>query len=239
MHSKILVYLKKRYVPRTNSRLQASEIRLLRNGPVDAHPNRSPSTGSSPVQATQFSHAQAPHSGLCDGLPLLLAEAPSYGLHRTANKDTIPRLPPTPCSFRTVQSVRENRPVGALQRKRVEHEDEERVVSLKRLLMPSRAPVGSDRKLRRTRAAERTRFSDYGVNNAVEADPSQGRLGVFWHTQGSGKSFSMAFFARKVLRKQPGNWSFVVITDRQDLDDQIYKTFANTHRHRRRCPGRE
>ncbi|MBE9565741.1 MAG: type I restriction endonuclease subunit R, partial [Proteobacteria bacterium] len=55
---------------------------------------------------------------------------------------------------------------------------------------------------------------------------SQGRLGVFWHTQGSGKSFSMVFFSQKILRKLPGNWTFVVITDRTDLDDQIYKNFA-------------
>jgi len=50
-------------------------------------------------------------------------------------------------------------------------------------------------------------------------------LGVFWHTQGSGKSFSMLFFAQKAFRKLPGNWTFVVVTDRTDLDDQIYKTF--------------
>ncbi len=69
-----------------------------------------------------------------------------------------------------------------------------------------------------------------GVNNAVQAlqdlRDKQGRLGVFWHTQGSGKSYSMVFFSQKVLRKVPGNWTFLVVTDRQELDDQIYKTFA-------------
>jgi type I restriction enzyme, R subunit len=69
-----------------------------------------------------------------------------------------------------------------------------------------------------------------GVNNAYEAvqeiQDNQGKLGVFWHTQGSGKSYSMIFFAQKVLRQLPGNWTFVVITDRKDLDDQIYKNFA-------------
>jgi len=54
-----------------------------------------------------------------------------------------------------------------------------------------------------------------------------GKLGVFWHTQGSGKSYSMILFAQKVLRKQVGNWTFVVVTDRTDLDDQIYKNFAS------------
>jgi len=70
-----------------------------------------------------------------------------------------------------------------------------------------------------------------GVGNAMEAlreiKNRKGRLGVFWHTQGSGKSISMIFFSQKVLRKVPGNWTFVVVTDRQELDDQIYKTFAN------------
>ena len=69
-----------------------------------------------------------------------------------------------------------------------------------------------------------------GVKNAidalVEAKDSGGRLGVFWHTQGSGKSYSMIFFSQKVLRKMPGNWTFVIVTDRKELDDQIYKNFA-------------
>src|SRR5713101_2235600 len=68
-----------------------------------------------------------------------------------------------------------------------------------------------------------------GVNNALEAVHSigenSGKLGVFWHTQGSGKSYSMVFFSQKVLRKIPGNWTFLIVTDRQELDDQIYKTF--------------
>ena len=71
-----------------------------------------------------------------------------------------------------------------------------------------------------------------GVNNAISAlqqiDENQGKLGVFWHTQGSGKSFSMVFFAQKVLRKIPGNFTFLIVTDRDDLDKQIYKNFADT-----------
>ena len=70
-----------------------------------------------------------------------------------------------------------------------------------------------------------------GVNNALEAladiRQREGKLGVFWHTQGSGKSVAMIFFAQKVLRKMPGNWTFVVVTDRQELDRQIYKNFAS------------
>jgi len=71
-----------------------------------------------------------------------------------------------------------------------------------------------------------------GVTNAIEAlraiRQNQGRLGVFWHTQGSGKSLSMVFFSQKALRKLPGNWTFLLVTDRQELDDQIYQTFAAT-----------
>jgi len=70
-----------------------------------------------------------------------------------------------------------------------------------------------------------------GVNNTVEAlksiEQSEGKLGVFWHTQGSGKSFSMIFFSQKVLRKLPGNWTFVIVTDRQELDAQIYDNFTD------------
>jgi type I restriction enzyme R subunit len=69
-----------------------------------------------------------------------------------------------------------------------------------------------------------------GVNNAIESfrriKENQGRLGVFWHTQGSGKSFSMIFFSQKVLRKFEGNYTFLIVTDRKELDEQIYRNFA-------------
>jgi type I restriction enzyme R subunit len=72
-----------------------------------------------------------------------------------------------------------------------------------------------------------------GVNKAIASmlearERGHGRAGVFWQTQGSGKSFSMVFFAQKVLRKLAGNWTFVVVTDRVELDDQIAKTFKTT-----------
>lgn len=60
----------------------------------------------------------------------------------------------------------------------------------------------------------------------VRAHPDLGRLGVFWHTQGSGKSYSMVFFVEKVRRVVPGNFTFVIMTDRDDLDDQIFRTFV-------------
>jgi type I restriction enzyme, R subunit len=71
-----------------------------------------------------------------------------------------------------------------------------------------------------------------GVNNAIAAveriQQNRGKIGVFWHTQGSGKSYSMVFFSQKVLRKIPGNWTFVIVTDRDDLDGQLYRNFAHT-----------
>lgn len=69
-----------------------------------------------------------------------------------------------------------------------------------------------------------------GVNRAIEAVKTRGdrlgKLGVFWHTQGAGKSYSIVFFTRKVHRKLGGNFTFVILTDRDDLDTQLYKTFA-------------
>ena len=75
-----------------------------------------------------------------------------------------------------------------------------------------------------------------GVNAAIEEvirskerpEGEAGRLGVFWHTQGSGKSLSMVFFCQKIQRTVDGNWTFVIVTDRQELDQQLYKTFLAT-----------
>lgn len=71
-----------------------------------------------------------------------------------------------------------------------------------------------------------------GVNNAFaqfqRRHELKGKLGVFWHTQGSGKSFSMVFYTRKIFRKLTGNFTFVVVTDRDDLDGQIYRNFLHT-----------
>ena len=69
-----------------------------------------------------------------------------------------------------------------------------------------------------------------GVNRAIAAandrKARQGKLGVFWHTQGSGKSYSIVFFTRKIHRTVGGNYTFLICTDRDDLDGQIYRTFA-------------
>lgn len=70
-----------------------------------------------------------------------------------------------------------------------------------------------------------------GVNRAIESfksskENNDTKLGVFWHTQGSGKSYSIVFFSKKILRKIKGNHSFLVVTDRSELDEQIYNTFV-------------
>jgi len=55
------------------------------------------------------------------------------------------------------------------------------------------------------------------------------KLGVFWHTQGSGKSFSMVFMCQKIHRKFTGSFTFLVVTDRNELDTQIYGTFSGVN----------
>ena len=71
-----------------------------------------------------------------------------------------------------------------------------------------------------------------GVNNLMKSverrEELNGKLGVFWHTQGSGKSYSMVMFVRKVRRKLHGNFTFLIVTDRDDLDTQIHKTFVRS-----------
>ena len=127
--------------------------------------------------------------------------------------------------------------------KRIEREDEPRRVSLEVMLRGTCEPTRlldlvenftlfSEHKAGLVKViAQNHQF--LGVNNAIASmlqarSLGHGRGGVFWQTQGSGKSFSMVFFAQKVLRKLPGNWTFVVVTDRVELDEQIAKTFKAT-----------
>ncbi len=127
--------------------------------------------------------------------------------------------------------------------KRIEREDEPRRVSLEMMLRGT-----CDRTRLLDLVENFTLFSEHkaglvkiigqnhqflGVNNTIASmlaarKLGHGRGGVFWQTQGSGKSFSMVFFAQKVLRKMTGNWTFVIVTDRVELDDQIAKTFKAT-----------
>ncbi|MFB6349593.1 type I restriction endonuclease subunit R [Moraxella sp. ZJ142] len=72
----------------------------------------------------------------------------------------------------------------------------------------------------------------YGVNQAVQCTLTaqhrkDGKIGVVWHTQGSGKSLSMLFYAAKVLAQpELANPTIVVVTDRNDLDGQLFATFS-------------
>lgn len=75
------------------------------------------------------------------------------------------------------------------------------------------------------------------MNRAVERykylcgsprEENRGKLGVFWHTQGCEKGFSMVFLARLLKNRFPGDFTFLIITDREDLDDQIYRNFLHS-----------
>jgi len=67
----------------------------------------------------------------------------------------------------------------------------------------------------------------YETGQRTGGDPGDRRIGVVWHTQGSGKSLTMAFFAGRVIREPAmANPTLVILTDRNDLDDQLFGTFS-------------
>ena len=194
--------------------------------------------------------------GFVNGLPLLVIELKKPGVpakaafdqNLTSYKSSIPKL--FWYSAWLVASNGLDSKLGSItadwerwvEWKRIESEDEQRRVSLEVLIR------GTCNKQRFLDLIENfTLFSEFkgsvvkvlgqnhqylGVNNAITSmlkarEMGHGRGGVFWQTQGSGKSFSMVFFAQKVFRKLRGNWTFVIITDRTELDDQIAKTFKS------------
>ena len=202
-------------------------------------------------------HKRRPDAiGFINGLPLVLMEFKridenlytAYDNNLRDYKDTIPHL--FWYNALIILSNGSESRVGSLtarwehftEWKRVESEDEEGAVSLETILKG----ICDHRRLLDI-IENFTLFMDtqgglmkltaknhqyLGVNSAVEAlgtkELNQGKLGVFWHTQGSGKSISMIFFAQKVLRKIPGSWQFVVVTDRKELDNQIYNNFTDS-----------
>src|ERR1019366_403703 len=192
--------------------------------------------------------------GFVNGLPLLVIELKKPGVparaafdeNLTHYKEQIPSL--FWFNGLLIASNGTDSRVGSLSAnwerffewKRIEREDEPRRVALEVMIR------GTCDKVRLLDLVENfTVFSEekaglvkilgqnhqfLGVNNTIASMHAarkigHGRGGVFWQTQGSGKSISMVFFAQKVLRKVPGNWTFVVVTDRVELDDQIAKTF--------------
>lgn len=199
-------------------------------------------------------HKRRPDTiGFVNGLPLLLAEwkgpacplADAYDDNLRDYRDTIPHLFPT--NGFVILSNGLEAVMGAAHApfevfapwKRLE-EDGPDDPSLETLLRATCEParfldlIESFILFDEARSGLRKIVGKYhqvlGVNRAIEAvrhiESNRGRLGVFWHTQGSGKSLSMVMFAEKVLRRLGGNYTFVVVTDRAELDDQIAGQFA-------------
>ena len=200
-------------------------------------------------------HRRRPDTiGFVNGLPLLLAEwkgpacplADAYDNNLRDYRDTIPQL--FPANGFVILSNGLGAVMGAAHApyevfapwKRLE-EDGPDDPSLETLLRATCAParfldlIESFVLFDEARGGLRKIVGKYhqvlGVNRAIEAvrhiESNQGRLGVFWHTQGSGKSLSMVMFAEKVLRRLGGNYTFVIVTDRTELDDQIAGQFAS------------
>lgn len=200
-------------------------------------------------------HRRRPDTiGFVNGLPLLLAEwkspacplADAYDQNLRDYRDTIPQL--FPSNGFVILSNGLEAVMGAAhapyevfaQWKRLE-EDGPDDPSLETLLRATCDParfldlVENFVLFDEARGGLRKIVSKYhqvlGVNRAIDAvrhiESNRGRLGVFWHTQGSGKSLSMVMFAEKVLRRLGGNYTFVVVTDRSELDDQIAEQFAS------------
>jgi type I restriction enzyme, R subunit len=194
--------------------------------------------------------------GFVNGIPLLMMElkAPDVAVRRAFDHNLrhyLTNIPQafTPNGITILTNGGETRLGSAFAPwehffdwKKVASEDEKGVASLEQVLRGTCTPERLLDLIENYTVFEETRHGlikkvaknhQYlGVENAVQAvtelQPGEHKLGVFWHTQGSGKSLSMVYFAGKVLRKLPGGWTFVVVTDRQELDRQIYKTFAAT-----------
>lgn len=193
--------------------------------------------------------------GFVNGIPLIVIELKAHdvdirdGFDKNINdyRDTIPHLF-WYNAFIIVSNGLQSR-IGSTTAswenyydwKRIESEDEQGDTALDRMIQGTCAP---QRLL--DIIANFTLFTDHpdgvkkvvaqnhqyiGVNHVIRKmieQPQEQRLGVFWHTQGSGKSIAMIFFSQKVLWTIPGNWTFLIVTDREELDDQIYKTFVRT-----------
>ncbi len=76
------------------------------------------------------------------------------------------------------------------------------------------------------KAIEHFKETRQQANDGIISREEAQKLGVFWHTQGSGKSYSMVFLCQKILRVLGGAYTFLLVTDRNELDKQIYGTFA-------------
>jgi type I restriction enzyme R subunit len=191
--------------------------------------------------------------GFVNGIPLVFFELKAhhtdlrqgYDNNLCDYKDTIPEI--LHCNAFIILSNGTDSRVGTLtspfkffmEWKRIE-EDDEGVVSLDTVLRGTCAPPrlldlfenfllfdgeGSDiTKI----MAKNHQF--IGVNKVIEQSATietlKGKLGVFWHTQGSGKSYSMVFLCQKMLRKFGGSYTFLLVADRSELEGQLFDTFS-------------
>jgi len=191
--------------------------------------------------------------GFVNGIPLVFFELKAHHIdlrHAFDNnlsdyKDTIPEV--LNCNAFVVLSNGTDSRVGTLtspykffmEWKRIE-EDDEGVVSLDTLLRGTCAPhrlldLVENFLLFDGEGTEVTKIMAknhqfIGVNKVVDQsaniDVLKGKLGVFWHTQGSGKSYSMVFLCQKILRKFGGSYTFLLVVDRTELEGQLYDTFS-------------
>lgn len=191
--------------------------------------------------------------GFVNGIPLVFFElkahhtdlASAYNDNLRDYKDTIPAI--FHCNAFIILSNGTDAKVGTLTSpykffldwKRIE-EDEEGVVSLDTMLR------GTCDRARLLDLFENFLLFDgeggdvvkimaknhqfIGVNKAVvqarNIEDLRGKLGVFWHTQGSGKSYSMVFLCQKIHRKFGGSYTFLIVVDRTELENQLYDTFT-------------
>lgn len=191
--------------------------------------------------------------GFVNGIPLVFFELKAHHTdlrhafddNLSDYKDTIPEI--LHCNAFIILSNGTDSRVGTLTSpykffmdwKRIE-EDDEGVVSLDTLLRGTCAPqrlmdLFENFLLFDGEGAEITKIMAknhqfIGVNKVVDQSANievlKGKLGVFWHTQGSGKSYSMVFLCQKILRKLGGSYTFLLVVDRTELENQLYDTFS-------------
>ncbi|WP_404358832.1 type I restriction endonuclease subunit R [Methylotuvimicrobium sp. KM1] len=192
--------------------------------------------------------------GFVNGIPLVFFELKAHHTdlrHAFDNnlsdyKDTIPEI--LHCNAFIILSNGADSRVGTLtspykffmEWKRIE-EDDEGVVSLDTLLRGTCAPhrlldLVENFLLFDGEGSEVTKIMAknhqfIGVNKVIDRsahiEALKGKLGVFWHTQGSGKSYSMVFLCQKILRKLGGSYTFLLVVDRTELENQLYDTFSS------------
>lgn len=188
-----------------------------------------------------------------NGIPLVFIELKAH-LHDLQNayndnlkdyKDTIPHV--FDCNGFIILSNGTDAKVGTitspykyfLDWKRIE-EDEEGLVSLDSMLRGTCAPhrlmdifenfLLFDESRGDVMKLMAKNHQYIGVNKVIanvnNIEILNGKLGVFWHTQGSGKSYSMVFLCEKIHRKLGGSYTFLIAVDRQELENQLYDTFS-------------